>query len=145
MPVLPDSESRSRAAAARVARLATVSAAGEPHLVPVCLAIVDGTAYIAVDHKAKRSTELRRTANLLATGRASLLVDFYDEDWQRLWWVRLDGTGRVVEAPAELASARAALTAKYPQYREHPPDGPMLAVDVHRYRGWTAAAQMPAT
>lgn len=138
MPVLPESESRVRATAARVARLATVSAEGQPHLVPVCLALVGDIAYIAVDHKPKRRTELRRTANLLATGWACLLVDRYDEDWQALWWVRLDGTGRLVEKPAELAVARAALVAKYPQYQAHPPDGPMLAVDVHSYRGWSA-------
>jgi PPOX class probable F420-dependent enzyme len=141
VPVLPETESRARAVAARVARLATVSAEGEPHLVPVCLALIANTAYIAVDHKPKRSTELRRTANLLATGRACLLVDRYDEDWERLWWVRLDGTGRVVEEPAEYAAAQAALVAKYPQYRTRPPDGPVLAVDVHRYRGWVAVAE----
>lgn len=138
MPVLPETESRERAAAARVARLATVSTEGEPHLVPVCLALIENTAYIAVDHKPKRSTELRRTANLVATGRACLLVDRYDEDWEQLWWVRLDGTGRVVQEPAERTAARAALMAKYRQYRTRPPDGPMLAVDIHRYRGWVA-------
>lgn len=127
-----------RATAARVARLATVSAEGQPHLVPVCLALVGDIAYIAVDHKPKRGTALRRTANLLATGWACLLVDRYDEDWQTLWWVRLDGTGRLVEEPVELAVARAALVAKYPQYQAHPPDGPMLAVDVLSYRGWSA-------
>ncbi|HEX8767231.1 MAG TPA: hypothetical protein VF714_02610, partial [Jatrophihabitans sp.] len=96
--------------------------------------------YVAVDHKPKRGTELRRTANLRATGRACLLVDRYDEDWSQLWWVRLDGRGGEVADPAEAAQALDALAAKYPQYRADRPDGPVLRVDVEAYRGWSATA-----
>jgi PPOX class probable F420-dependent enzyme len=88
-----------RVAAARVGRLATVDAAGRPHLVPVCFALVGDetyTGYTAVDDKPKRSTRLRRVVNVAATGVACLLVDEYDEDWTRLWWVRLDCRARVV-------------------------------------------------
>ncbi len=91
--------------------------------------------HIAVDHKPKRGTELRRTANLRATGRACLLVDHYDEDWSRLWWVRLDGTGGEVADPGDAAEAERAidaLAAKYPQYREQRPAGPVLRIEVDR-------------
>lgn len=123
---------------ARVARLATVDAAGDPHLVPVCFALLGDTAYSAVDAKPKRTTQLRRVANLRATGRCCLLVDRYSDDWSALWWVRLDGTGRIVDDPDETARALAALTARYPQYVAAPPGGPVLAVDVTRWTGWTA-------
>lgn len=123
--------------AARVAHLATVGADGVPHLVPVCHVRLDDRVYHAVDHKPKRGPRLRRLANIEATGHASLLVDEYDEDWTRLWWVRLDGTGRAVADPAEAEAAVAALTAKYPQYASRPPVGPVIAIDVYRWTGWS--------
>jgi PPOX class probable F420-dependent enzyme len=124
-------------AGARVARLATVSADGRPHLVPVCFAFMPDIVYTAVDHKPKRSTALRRVANVEATGEACLLIDAYSEDWSRLWWVRLDGRGRVVTDPAEAALAVDALCAKYEQYAARPPAGPVLAVDVRRWVTWS--------
>jgi PPOX class probable F420-dependent enzyme len=81
---------------------------------------------------------LRRIANLEATGQACLLVDHYAEDWSTLWWVRLDGRGRVVRDPAEAQHARQALAGRYPQYAGRPPAGPVLALDVTGWRGWSA-------
>jgi PPOX class probable F420-dependent enzyme len=124
---------------ARVGRLATLGADQRPHAVPMCYALREETVYSAVDHKPKRRTRLRRIANLAATGHACLLVDEYDEDWTALWWVRLDGGGRVVEDPEEAAAGLAALVAKYPQYGARRPDGPVLAIDVTRWTGWSAS------
>jgi PPOX class probable F420-dependent enzyme len=133
-------EMRRRVRAARVARLATVDAGGRPHLVPVCFALLDETVYSAVDHKPKRGTRLRRLANVAATGRACLLVDEYrDDDWTALWWIRLDGHGRVVTDPAEARRALDALVGRYPQYAAHRPGGPVLAVDVTTWTGWSAS------
>lgn len=129
---------RARAATARVARLATVSADGVPHLVPICYALVGEVAYTAVDHKRKRGGELRRVTNVEADGRACLLIDHYADDWSTLWWVRLDGTARVVHDRAERDRALAALAARYPQYVERPPAGPVLALDVTSWTGWSA-------
>lgn len=121
---------------ARVARLGTVDGTGRPHLVPICFALVDDALYSAVDHKPKRGGQLRRVANLEATGQASVLVDEYHEDWSRLVWVRLDGVGRVVEDRGEIERAADALMRKYQQYALLPPEGEMIAVDVQRWRGW---------
>lgn len=123
---------------ARVARLATVDPDGRPHLVPVCFVLVGDGVYSAVDDKPKRDARPRRLANLEATGHASLLVDEYREDWSALWWVRLDGRGRVVDDSAEADGARSALTAKYPQYTQRPPRGPVLAIAVTRWSAWSA-------
>jgi PPOX class probable F420-dependent enzyme len=130
-------EARRRFAAARVARLATVAADGRPHLVPVVFALVGETIYSVVDRKPKRTPELRRLANVRATGRAALLVDHYEEDWEALWWARADGRGRVLEADDEEARrAVAALRERYPQQRAA---GAVLAVDGERWSGWAAA------
>lgn len=131
-------EPRHLVGSARVARLATVGPDGRPHLVPVCFVLLGDVVYSAVDDKPKRGTQLRRLANIEATGHACLLVDEYREDWSALWWVRLDGHGRVVADPAESARALAALTAKYPQYAQRPPRGPVLAVTVTRWSAWSA-------
>jgi PPOX class probable F420-dependent enzyme len=124
---------------ARVARLATVGDSGAPHLVPMVFALVDDVLYSAVDAKPKRHTALRRLANIAHEPRVSVLADHYDEDWTRLWWVRADGTARVVGAgTADAAPGLAALAARYPQYRATPPPGPVVVIQVHRWASWSA-------
>lgn len=135
---MPGDELRQRVGSARVARLATVDPDGRPHLVPVCFVLLGDVIYHAVDEKPKRHGRLRRLANIQATGHTCLLIDEYEEDWSKLWWTRLDGPGRLVDDPAEAAAARAALIAKYPQYVERPPAGPVVAVAVTRWSAWSA-------
>ena len=125
---------------ARVVRLATVDPTGRPHLVPMVFAVVDDVIYSAVDAKPKRHGALRRLTNIAREPRVAILADHYDEDWTRLWWVRADGTARVLDPArdaAEIRTALDALRARYPQYRETPPPGPVLAVDVHRWSAWS--------
>ena len=136
---VPADELRHRVGSARVARLATVGADGRPHLVPVCFVLLGDVVYHAVDEKPKRHRRLRRLENIQATGHACLLIDEYVEDWSRLWWVRLDGHGCLVEDRAEEAAARAALADKYPQYVQQPPAGPVVALRVTHWSAWSAA------
>ncbi|MCW3841075.1 TIGR03668 family PPOX class F420-dependent oxidoreductase [Micromonospora yasonensis] len=136
---MPADELRQRVGSARVARLATVGTDSRPHLVPVSFVLLGDVVYHAVDEKPKRHRQLRRLENIRATGHACLLVDEYDEDWSRLWWVRLDGHGWLVEDQAEEAAARAALADKYPQYVRRPPAGPVVAVRVTHWSAWSAA------
>jgi PPOX class probable F420-dependent enzyme len=138
-------EARARFAAARVARLATADASGRPHVVPLVFAVDGDTVLSAVDAKPKRTTALKRLANVEANPQVALLADHYDDaDWDALWWVRADGTGRVVQPDApDAARAVELLRARYPQYRAHPPAGPVLVVDVRRWSGWQAADTLP--
>jgi PPOX class probable F420-dependent enzyme len=130
---------RSRVAAQRVARLATLDPDGRPHLVPVVFALVGDTLYSAVDAKPKRSRTLRRVENARARPDVTVLVDHYADDWADLWWVRLRGRARVLDGGDEAERALAALTAKYEQYSQAAPGLPVLAVDVVEWRGWAAA------
>lgn len=131
-------EVRERFGNARVARLATVRPDGGPHVVPVCFVVLGDVAWSAVDAKPKRSSALARLDNVRATGHAILLVDHWDEDWSRLWWVRAGGPARVVERGGhEEAEVVAALRAKYPQYATHALDGPFLAVELREWRTWS--------
>jgi PPOX class probable F420-dependent enzyme len=130
---------RRRAGAAPVARLATVDADGRPHLVPCCFALDGDVAYSVVDHKPKRSTALRRLDNIRAHPEVCLLVDHYEDDWSALWWVRLDGTARVVADGPEHERAIVLLCAKYAQYRAVRPSGPVVAIDIAARRTWSAS------
>ena len=119
----------------RVARLATVDPAGRPHVVPICFVLDGDTLYTVVDEKPKRTRRLQRLRNIEANPQVEVLIDEYDEDWSRLWWVRLRGTARVVEDPRAVEL----LAAKYPQYRERPPAGPVIAVQIEERSEWTSS------
>jgi PPOX class probable F420-dependent enzyme len=133
-------EARARFAAARVTRLATAGADRRPHVVPVVFAVDGDTVYTAVDDvKPKATMRLRRLANIAANPAVALLADHYEDDWTALWWARADGTARLLDpGEGEAARARALLAARYSQYREAPPPGVMIAVDVGRWSGWAA-------
>jgi PPOX class probable F420-dependent enzyme len=133
-------DARSRFLEARIARLATVDGTGRPHLVPIVFAVEGNTIYSAVDSKPKRTTALRRLANVEANSNVSVLVDYYDDsDWDGLWWARADGAGRVLDiATDEGSNAVLWLTRRYPQHARTPPVGPVLAIDVERWSGWSA-------
>ncbi|MGH2651779.1 MAG: TIGR03668 family PPOX class F420-dependent oxidoreductase [Actinomycetota bacterium] len=133
---MDEAEARSRFAASRVARLATVRPDGSPHLVPVVFALDGATIAFAVDHKPKSTRELQRLANLRADPRVSVLVDHYEEDWPEVWWVRLRGQGRVIESGAERERAIRVLSEKYDQYDVEAPQGAVIALDVEEWRGW---------
>jgi PPOX class probable F420-dependent enzyme len=132
-------EARRRFAGARVARLATADAMGRPHLVPFVFAVEADTVYSAVDHKPNRSPALRRLRNIAENPAVSVLVDHYEDgDWANLWWARGDGSARLVEPRSEEEQrAIALLQERYVAYVDQPPTGPVVAVDVHRWSGWT--------
>lgn len=132
-----------RLATARVGRLATVTPDGRPHVVPFVFVVIARTGrsprvYWAVDAKPKRSERIQRLRNLEANAAAEIVVDGYEEDWDRLWWVRASGSGRLVDDDHERNQALRALLAKYPPYRDLPADATIVAIDVERLTGWTA-------
>lgn len=125
-----------RVRGAPVARLATVRPNGGPHLVPITFAFDGDVLVTAVDGKPKRTTDLQRLRNIATQPAVSVLVDSYDDDWTRLWWVRLDGFADVVHDGAAHARAIEVLTAKYRQYRDRPPSGPVVRVRLSRVSSW---------
>ena len=121
-----------------MARLATTCPHGRPHIVPIVFALEGDTLYSAVDRKPKRSQTLQRIENARARPDVTILVDHYTEDWTQLWWIRLRGRARVLDEGKERAHALELLAQKYPQYRDEPPDGAVLAVDIAETRAWNA-------
>jgi PPOX class probable F420-dependent enzyme len=125
-------------AEARVARVATTDPDGRPNLVPFCYVLAGDTLYSAVDDKPKTTPRVRRLDNAEARPeQIAVVIDYYEEDWPQLWWVRLRGRGRVIQDGPEQERAHELLWGKYPQYRDMPPLGEVLALDIGEWRGWS--------
>ena len=127
---------------ARVGRLATAGADGQPLVVPVCYAFDGARCYSAVDAKPKRTRELKRLKNIAANPQVSLVVDVWDEDWARLGWVIVEGHADVLTEGADFAAAIDLLLAKYPQYRAMGLDrarGAVVRIEPRRVLAWRAA------
>ena len=146
---LSAAEARTLFRDASVARLATVRPDGRPHVVPVTFALIDAgdagreAVVFAVDHKPKSTAALQRLENIDREPRVSLLVDRYEADWARLWWVRADAeAARAIGEERERAIA--ALVAKYSQYRATPPRDAVVSCVVQRWSGWAAADLRPS-
>jgi PPOX class probable F420-dependent enzyme len=135
---LDPQEARELFATARVARLATVRERGGPHLVPICFALDGDRLFTAIDHKPKRTADLARLRNIAAEPGVSVLADLYDEDWSKLWWARMDGTAEVTDDPAAGEQAIGLLRARYVQYTDAPPEGPVIVVTASAWSGWRA-------
>jgi PPOX class probable F420-dependent enzyme len=135
----PD-EMRRRVATQRTGTLATIGPKGVPHLVPFVFALKGDTLYWAVDDKPKRSKDLQRLRNIERDARVSVLFDHYADEWSDLWWVRVKGTARILSRSEERERAVNALRGKFPQYREQPLDGAVVAIDVEEWTGWSATA-----
>lgn len=135
---LSTEEARARFAAARVARLATAGTDGQPHLVPVTFAMDGERIYTAVDHKPKTTVNLRRLRNILENPRVALLADHYAEDWDALWWVRVDGRASIVTGG--VAHELDMLAARYEQYRQVRPAGPVIMIEAERWSGWSGGS-----
>ena len=97
------------------------------------------TVYFAVDHKPKTTADLKRLRNIEANPAVSVLVDHYEDDWSRLWWVRADGRAHILRLGADFESAIAVLTERYGQDRADRPFGPVVAIAIERITGWSAS------
>lgn len=121
----------------RVGRLGLIDDAGAPRVMPVTYAVHDGSVWTAVDNKPKRAPDPARVRWLRARPAAALTVDRYDDDWSRLAWVQVLGEVVVLDV-ASAPDAVAALAARYPQYADDPPPGPVLQLHPRRVLCWSA-------
>lgn len=133
-------EALERLAAARSGHLATVRPDGRPHIVVITFALIDEYAVTAIDHKPKSTQRLQRLVNIEKHPHASLLIDHYDDDdWSRLWWVRVDGAAAIHDGGALHTHAIEALGIKYPQYEDRPPEGPVVTIALDDVNSWASS------
>ena len=135
-----------RLASVPIGHLSTASRDGVPHVIPVCFALDAGeegaAIYIVLDGKPKRAalTRLRRVRNILENPQVSLVVDHYDEDWTKLWYILLTGTAELLDGEEADQRRRAIhlLREKYPQYREMDIDeNPVIKIMPVRVVAWS--------
>ncbi|MER5896958.1 TIGR03668 family PPOX class F420-dependent oxidoreductase [Streptomyces sp. NPDC001876] len=136
---LASADARTRFASSPVARLATADAAGVPHVVPVTFAVSGDVLYFAIDHKPKSTGNLRRLRNIRENPKVSVLVDHYAADWSALWWVRADGRAEIWDDGRDRLKVVGLLQGKYEQYRDQPPEGPIVAIRIEQWSGWAFA------
>tara|TARA_B100001105_G_scaffold254730_1_gene251359 strand:- start:663 stop:1097 length:435 start_codon:yes stop_codon:yes gene_type:complete len=129
---------------ARTGHLATADAKGRPQVVPVCF-VFDGQAiYSVLDAKPKTTPlrQLRRVKNILANPQVSLVVDHYEEDWDKLQYILVSGDAELLESGEEWALAIAMLREKYPQYQAMDLDqSPVIKITPVRYSPWSPQPQ----
>jgi PPOX class probable F420-dependent enzyme len=129
--------------AAPVGRLATADARGAPHVIPVCYVFDGQFIYSVLDQKPKRAElpRLKRVRNIQANPQVALVVDHYEADWQRLWYVLLTGRAELLVAGDERVEAIRLLRQKYPQYRDMPIDpNPVIKIAPDQVVSWGAGA-----
>lgn len=125
-----------------VARLATTTAGSDrPHIVPIVFCRLADALYSPIDGKPKASRELKRLRNVRANPQVAVLLDHYDDDWQRLWWLRLDARAEVSHLQDPRAvEVGSALRRKYAQYDSVPlfqaGSATCLRIAWQRVTGW---------
>ena len=114
---------------ARVARLATIDLECKPHLVPVVFAYDNDRDFyfIPIDEKTKRSRpeNLKRVRNIKENPNVALLIDEYNEDWTKLYFIMIQGKASIIGGKkldqnemSLLKKAHKLLRNKYPQYQK---------------------------
>jgi len=152
-----DTEIRAAIEATRRALLVTIAQDGRPRPVPICLAASLAASeaddslvlYSPLDEKPKSFDDplaLARARDIARDPRVTLLVDHWDEDWRRLWWVRVEGSASILlpndrSVVTERRSAIAALRRKYRQYADHALETrPIIRVVSGRISSWGSIA-----
>ena len=129
-------EALTKVASARSAHLATIRPDAGPHVVPITFALDGDEIVTIIDDKPKSTRNLQRLINIEVNPTVSVLADQYTEDWDGLWWVRIDGTATIHQGDSRWTTALGALTAKYAQYARRPPGGPVIAIGIERVTYW---------
>ena len=131
-------EARLCLTSARVATLATARFSGEIDLVPITFAVAGNQLVSVVDHKPKTTLHLRRLENITGNPRVTVLAHSYEEEWDRLWWVRVRGTARTTMSGPDHRGAVRLMVNKYSQLVDKPPTGPVIILEIDEWLGWTA-------
>ena len=126
--------------AARVAHLATVDSSGNPHVIPICFAFDGRYFYSPIDRKPKRTTKLKRLANIAENRAVALMIDHYEEDWRQLAYCLIRGKTRILLSGKKYHSGIKLLRRKYKQYRSMALDGrPMICIKPNGFSFWCGA------
>ena len=124
--------------AARHGVLGTVHGDRGVDAIPVVFVLDREEVVIPIDAvKPKAGQRLQRLRNLDTDPRAVLLVDRYDDDWSKLWWVRVHGDA--IEA-APTTEQLEQLAATFPGYAAPGTVTSVIVLTPSRVTGWRGEA-----
>jgi PPOX class probable F420-dependent enzyme len=125
--------------AARIAHFATADGDGQPLVIPICFAFDGKEFFSPIDEKPKQISphKLKRLRNIAENPKVSLIVDRYDEDWQRLAYLLITGRAKILLRGARHRRAVLLLRKKYSQYERMAIDErPIIVISPLRMKTW---------
>jgi PPOX class probable F420-dependent enzyme len=143
--VIDDARIKAIVEKARVARLATVDSECKPYLIPVVFVSDNNCYFVPIDEKHKRSTpeKLRRTKNIRQNSKVVLLIDEYNEDWTKLYFIMIQGNASIIGGKESeqnemvlLEKAHGLLYEKYHQYEKIGVGGYVIMIDPKKVTYW---------
>ena len=107
---------------AKVARLATVDQKSHPYVVPVVFVFHENSFFIPLDEKVKtvNARKLKRVKNIEKNPNVTLLIDEYQNDWKKLFFLMIHGKATVTDGKNSkiMDKVHKLLISKYPQYKK---------------------------
>ena len=129
----------------KIARLATVDPENnQPYLVPVVFVFNGYNIFIPIDDKPKKtgnSNQLKRVKNIQKNPNISFLIDTYDDDWNNLSYLMIQGKARIVVNRLKdidtIKTAHSLLSEKYLQYKKLVGMGDScIVIDIQKVIKW---------
>ncbi|MCY3884254.1 MAG: pyridoxamine 5'-phosphate oxidase family protein [Gammaproteobacteria bacterium] len=111
-----------------------------PHVVPVVFVRHDDQISCPIDGKPKSKQILRRVKNLEANPHAALMLDNYSEDWEKLWWLRLDCKASIEEMSPTIAEM---LQQKYEGYKVYDVGTSVIRLVCLNCSFWSMSGSLP--
>ncbi len=106
----------------KVARLATVDQKSHPYVVPVVFVFHENSFFIPIDEKVKtvNARKLKRVKNIEKNPNVTLLIDKYQNDWKKLFFLMIHGKATVIDGKNNklMDKIHKLLISKYPQYKK---------------------------
>jgi len=124
---------------AKVARLATVDQKSHPYVVPVVFVFYENSFFIPLDEKAKtvNSRNLKRVKNIEKNANVTLLIDKYQNDWKKLFFLMIHGKAKVIDGNSKLIDKiHKLLISKYPQYKKIGIGDSCIRINPQRITHW---------
>jgi len=107
---------------AKVARLATVDQKSHPYVVPVVFVFHENSFFIPLDEKVKtvNARKLKRVKNIEKNPNVTLLIDKYQNDWKKLFFLMIQGKATITNSKNSklMDIIHKLLISKYPQYKK---------------------------
>jgi len=125
---------------AKVARLATVDQKSHPYVVPVVLVFHENSFFIPLDEKVKtvNARKLKRVKNIEKNPNVTLLIDKYQNDWKKLFFLMIHGKATVIDGKNNklMYKIHKLLISKYPQYKKIGVGNSCIKITPHGITHW---------